>query len=606
MEQQFNTIYSMFCNRVQETPDIAAYCERINNQWQPTSWQSLKDQVDYFASALMAHGFSKGDTVNILAGNRLVWPIADLGTIAAGGISAGIYPTNSAGQCEYIFKHSECKVLVVDTLDQLNKILPVSQSLELIIVKDPVDKSLDKVIQWDDFLEKGKANPQYLNTIQKMTKNSDPEDIVIIVYTSGTTGMPKGACLSNRYVLASCEALKHTVDAINAAIPDVYKQANEQPESLSFLPYCHVAERISGMYNRMYLGVTGYLVDDITKLYPYMLEVNPHSFAGLPRFFEKIYAKIKNDIETENGYDRDAFYRGVEFNKQVKQLNREGKNVPIQIQQAYEDAEKNIFSKIRGTLGNRIMSLTSGAAPIPEDVLNFFEYGANIPIYEAYGLTEFLCGAFNTPEARKPRSVGCPMYGAQIKIASDGEILFKGPLLFSGYYKDEAATNEAIDSDGWFHTGDIGKIDEDGFLFITGRKKEFIKTSTGKKISPLLLENLCKRNHVISNVMVFGDFKKYLTALITLNPDELKGYAKVNQIEYNTYEALTQHPEIIKMIESIVQSVNAQVSRTEQIKKFKVLTRDFSVDQEEITPTGKVKRKIVTARFKDVIDTMYA
>lgn len=603
----------MFENRVALSKHEPAYFERKGDEWIQTTWGELKDISELFGMALIHDGFRKGDTLSILSANRLIWPVADLGTIGAGGISVGIYPTNSPEQCEYILKHSESKCILIDTQDQLQKILRIKDNLrglQRIIVREPAaEKHDERIIQWDDFLQQGQAYKEQggLDEFRRFAHSSRYEDIVIIVYTSGTTGNPKGACLSNRYVLASCESLYHTIEALNESVPENVLQdlADETMVALSFLPYCHVAERISGMYCRMYQGVAGYLVDDIMKLYPYMLEVNPHSFGGLPRFYEKIYAKIMSDVETGQIYDKQEFYRAMEISREVKQLKSEEKPVPDELRNAFDRAEERIYSKVRGNLGSRMLILTSGAAPIPGKVLDLFEHGANLPIFEAYGLTEFVCGAFNTPKAQKPDSVGRPMYGAEIQIAGDGEILFRGPLIFSGYYKDQKATAEAVDAEGWLHTGDIGRLDEDGFLFITGRKKEFVKTSTGKKIAPLFIENLCKKNHLISNVMVYGDNKSYLTLLVTLNSIELEAYAAANNIVYESYAELTKHPDIQKIVDSVIQEVNAKVSGTEQIKKYTILERDFSVHENEITPTGKVKRNVVSEKFRGIIEGMY-
>ncbi len=604
----------MLCHTVTQYSEHPAYFERVSNQWQSISWKDLKKQVDRFAMALLQNGLKKSDTVSILASNDIVWPIADLGIIAAGGISVGIYPTNSAEQCAYILNHSKSKFVIVDTDIQLAKILQVQTQLPNllgIIVKKEISKNVSsdiKIWNWEQFLSLGdKYRSLGWNWYQKIANTRSYEDIVIIVYTSGTTGNPKGACLSNRYIISSSQSLFHFSTTTLQEIPQDLMKKHEKDlfVTLSFLPYCHVAERISGMYHRVYSGIPAYLVDDLSKLFLYLQEVSPQTFGGVPRFFEKIYAKIMNDVETGNGYNKADFQKAVEINKKVKELQQRNEAIPANLKAEYEWAEANVYSKVRANFGKRILVCSSGAAPIPKEVLDMFEYAGNLTILEAYGLTELICCAFNTPKHHRVNSVGKAMYGCQIKIAEDGEILLRGPQMFSGYYGDAVATSEMIDENLWLHTGDIGKLDEDGFLYITGRKKEFIKTSTGKKIAPLYIENLCKRNHLIGNVMVYGDFRKYLTALITLNPLELMSYSQVHKIEFTNYAALTQHPEIRKMIEIAINEVNSKVSTTEQIKKYTILDHDFSIEGDEITPTGKVKRKVVSEKYKDIFEAMY-
>lgn len=608
---QFQNIYKMFCHTVENYPDRPAYFSRINNQWQAVTWAELKKEVDRFALSLLEKGLKQGDTVSILASNDIIWPIADLGIIAAGGISIGIYPTNAPEQCAYILNHSSSKFVVADTPQQIAKIVSIQDqvpSLQGIICKEKGEIPA-KIPLWDlkEFLAfSDKHSNSAWKKYQKIATESSYEDIVIIVYTSGTTGQPKGACLSNRYVISSSESLYHfSTTTFQGIPPDLLKQnENELFVSLSFLPFCHVAERISGMYHRIYSGIPAYLVDDLSKLFLYLQEVSPQTFGGVPRFFEKIYAKIMNDVETGK-IEKADFQRAIEINKNVKQLRQEGKPIPEALERDYQWAESNVYCKVRANFGKRILVCSSGAAPIPKEVLDMFEFAGNLTILEAYGLTELICCAFNTPQNHRVNSVGKAMYGCQIRIAEDGEILLSGAQMFSGYYKDEVATKEMIDENGWLHTGDIGRVDSDGFLFITGRKKEFIKTSTGKKIAPLYIENLCKRNHLISNVLVYGDNKNYLVALVTLNPLELLEYARVHQLGQSDYKALTQHSAMKKLIDEAITWVNSQVSTTEQIKRYAILEQDFSVEGNEITPTGKVKRKVVVDKYFDLIQSLY-
>lgn len=613
MSAQPENVYQLLERTVALHGERPAYFERdAAGAWRETRYRELKELADRFGLALLELGLERGEAVSILSANRLLWPVADLGTIAAGGLSVGLYPTSSAEQCAYVLEHSRSRVVVVDTREQLAKILAVRERLprlKTIVTRLPEDASGEGVVSWDALLARGEAaRASRFAEYQTIAHGRGHEEIVIVVYTSGTTGNPKGACLSNRYLMASAEALGALVAETLESYPEEVRTriAGESLCTLSFLPYCHVAERVSGMYARLYSGSTAYLVDDPLKLYPTLLEVGPHSFGAVPRFFEKIYAKVKGEIEAGKGYDKAEVERAMACAREVREHRAAGRPLPAVLAAAHARFDASVYSKVRLNFGRRILTLSSGAAPVPHEVLDFFELAADLPILEAYGLTELICCAFNTPRAHRPSSVGRAMKGCEIKIAeSDGEILLSGPQMFSGYLHDEAATAEVL-KDGWLHTGDIGKLDAEGFLYITGRKKEFIKTSTGKKIAPLAIENLCKRNHLISNVMVYGDNKKYLVALFTLNALELHGFAAVHKLEERDPAALSRHPAVQAAIEETVRFVNTQVSSTEQIKRHAILEADFTVEAYEITPTGKVKRNVVAERYRDRIESLYA
>jgi long-chain acyl-CoA synthetase len=615
----FENVYELLEHTVATRGDGPAYFERgPDGGWRATTWRELKELADRFGLALCAAGASGPEqAVCVLSANRLLWPVADLGAIAAGALSVGIYPTSSAEQCEYIINHARARMIVVDSEEQLRKVLAVRErvpTLTTVVTREPpraaqVCGSLE-LVGWEELLERGaRARGACWQRYQEVAHRSRRDDVVIVVYTSGTTGNPKGACLSNRYVLASAEALGALVAETLASYPDEVRARleGETLVTLSFLPYCHVAERISGMYARLYSGSAAYLVDDPARTYPTLLEVSPHSFGAVPRFFEKIHAKVRGEIEAGRGYDRAEVERAMALAREQRRLRAEGQALPDELAREHAALDERVGARVRASFGARILTLSSGAAPIPGEVLEFFELAGGIPILEAYGLTELICCAFSTPRAHRASSVGRAMKGCEIRIApEDGEILLRGPQMFSGYLHDPEATAEVIDADRWLHTGDIGRLDEDGFLYITGRKKEFIKTSTGKKIAPLAIENLCKRHHLISNVMVYGDNRKYLVALFTLSAPELAGFANALELGESDYRALTRHPAIRRIVDETIASVNAELSRTEQIRRFAVLDSDFSVESYEITPTGKVKRNVVAERYRERIEALYA
>ena len=529
---KYPTVYSLFKDRIQQyaatnAPARDVFYFRSGDRWQGISWKRFEEETYDFATALLSFGLKRGGKVCILMGNVPEWPISDIGTILAGGVGVGLYPTSSAEQVAYIIDHSDAEFVLVDSREQLQKVLSIRDQLRKVRHVIALEAS-NGATSYQDFIARGRAQRARLaSLLQERAEGAAPDDIAIMVYTSGTTGAPKGACLSHRYIINSVESLRQTIPIYDSDV------------SFSYLPFCHVAERISGLYNRLYAGASAYFVDDLTRLGEYMLEVKPTVFASLPRFFEKIHAR------------------------------------------AVAEGSANV----KDYFGGRIRLATSGGAPLPLEIAEFFD-AAGLPILQAYGLTENVCVAFNRPDNYKFGTVGPPMPGCEVRIAADKEILVRSEMMFSGYYKAPDET-EKVFSDGWLLTGDLGEFDEDGFLKIIGRKKELIVTSTGKKVAPALLENMLKEHHVISNAMVYGEGRSYLVALITLNAAETS--AKAHEI-----------------VQSVVDNVNRRVSSTESIKRFAILDRDLEIARDEITPTGKLKRDVVTNRFREVIDELYS
>ena len=521
----YSTVYSLFAARVKEyATEKDVFYFRANDRWHGISWRRFEEETYDFATALLSLELKRGVTICILMGNVPEWPISDIGTIMAGGVGVGLYPTSSAEQIAYIINHSDAEFVLVDTSEQLHKVLSVRDLLPKVrhIIALDTNGASD-VIAYADFIARGRNKRARLASLLiERAEGAKPDDVAIMVYTSGTTGAPKGACLSHRYIINSVESLRQTIPIYDTDV------------SFSYLPFCHVAERISGLYNRLYAGASAYFVDDLARLGEYMLEVKPTVFASLPRFFEKIYARIIADGSTH----------------------------------------------VKDYFGGRVRLLTSGGAPLPLEVAEFFA-AAGLPILQAYGLTENVCVAFNRPDNYRFGTVGPPMPGCEVRLADDKEILVRSEMMFSGYYKAPEETAKMF-AGGWLLTGDLGEIDADGFLKIIGRKKELIVTSTGKKVAPALLENMLKENHVISQAMVYGEGRSFLVALITLNS--------------------VVPPE---SVQEIIDNVNRRVSSTESIKRFAILDRDFEIARDEITPTGKLKRDVITNRFRHVIDNLY-
>ena len=588
---KYQNIYSLFRSQTAKYRGEPVFYSRENDGWKSQNWEGFEKLTHDFACALLAKNLTRGASVAILAGNVPEWTICDVGTIAAGGVGVGIYPTSSPEQCAYIINHSDAEFVFVDTRAQLEKILKVRAELRK--VKEIVCLEGGRpATDFRDFLQFGaEASSRLLPKIEEIGFNAKPEDTAIMVYTSGTTGQPKGAMLSHKYILNSCESLRQTIQIYDTDI------------SFSYLPGCHVAERISGIYNRLYNGASAYFVDDLTKIYAYMLEVKPTVFASLPRFFEKIYARAVSDLQNLSAKEREEFEKSMNVGRGIVRLRQEKQEISADLREKYADVLP-ILQRIKDYFGGRIRLLTSGGAPLPQEIAEFFA-AADLPILQAYGLTENICVAFNRADDYKFGTVGKPMPMCEVKIAEDGEILVKSPMMFSGYYKEPEKTAEMFDAEGWLKTGDLGSLDADGFLKITGRKKEIIVLSTGKNVAPALLENFLKENHLISQAFIYGDGKSFLTAIITLNQAETEAFARANAIEFFDFADLTKNEKIKQIIAEQVEKTNSRVSTSEQIKKFTILDRDFSAEKDEITPTMKLKRNVVARNYAETIEKLY-
>ncbi|MBK7934348.1 MAG: long-chain fatty acid--CoA ligase [Acidobacteria bacterium] len=537
---QFPNIYSLFRAQCEKYRERDVFYTRDGDGWSAQTWGEFEDKVHDLACALLAKGLTEGASVAILAGNVPEWTICDIAAIAAGGVGVGIYPTSSAEQAHFIINHSDAEFVVVDTVEQLRKLdgvgMPKVREVFLIESVDDIDTlPTGRVSAFYLTLALGRSKrEEFMPRVEELGFGATSVDTAIMVYTSGTTGEPKGAMLSHKYVLNSVESLRRSVPIFETDV------------ALSYLPGCHVAERISGIYNRLYSGTAAYFVDDLSKLYAYMFEVKPTVFASLPRFFEKIHAKVAADPE------------------------------------AGKEALKAAF-------GGNVRLLTSGGAPLPLEIADFYARH-ELPILQAYGLTENICVAFNTVDEHKFGTVGKPMPMCEVRIAEDGEILVRSDMMFSGYFKEPEKTAEMFDADGWLETGDLGELDEDGFLKITGRKKEIIVLSNGKNVAPALIENFVKESHLISHCFLFGDGRSYCVALITINVNEAASMCR-EQIE--------------GLVDQAVAAANARVSSSEQIKQFVILDSDFSAERDEITPTMKLKRNVIAANHKDLLEKMY-
>jgi long-chain acyl-CoA synthetase len=590
----------IFRETVKKYGDRVAMRKKEYGIWHDISWNDYYRLVKQVGSALIALGFQKGDSGSIIGDNCPEWVVADMGIQCAGGVAVGIYATNAWPQVEYVIQNSDSKFFFVENEEQLDKWLSFRDNtplLKKIIVwdlkglrhfKDPM------VMTFEELLEVGRQelekNP---DLIEKRMDEVKPEDTSMLIYTSGTTGPPKGAMLSHRN-------LTWMGRAITTDNPMV-----ETDEVMSFLPLCHVFEQLFSVLGHITHGYTVNFIESPDTVTDNMIEISPTVGYAVPRIWEKYYSAIVIKMSDATWFKRIVFSLALKIGRKRATLKMNFRKVPPYFEALYQAAYFTVFRKLKERLGfDRMRLAYSGAAPISPDILHFFQ-SMGVNLVEGYGQTE---GTGVTCVSRMGRvkfgTVGPPLTGTEVRIAEDGEILVRSPSVFKGYFNNPEATAETV-KDGWLHSGDVGVIDEDGFLKITDRKKDIIVTAGGKNITPQYVENKLKFSPYINDAVVIGDRRKFLVSLIMIDEDNVVKYAQDNKIQFSTYKDLTKAPGILKLIQGEVDKVNETLSRVEQVKKFTILPKKLYEEDGEVTPTMKVKRKYVNEAFKDLIEGMY-
>ncbi|MBI4767736.1 MAG: AMP-binding protein [Deltaproteobacteria bacterium] len=600
INSEANTIPRLFWKRVIQWSDRTALREKINGLWREISWQEYGLQTRKTALGFMALGLQPGDRVAIISENNPEWLYSDMGTLAAGGVTVGIYPTDSANQVEYVLNHSGAVFYIAEDEEQLDKVLEIRArvpGLQKIIVMDMEGLrhfSDPMVMSFDDLLTLGKELDQKdPHLFIKSLQGPQPEDLAILIYTSGTTGPPKGAMISHRNII-------QTMEMQNEVNP-----GDENDEVLSFLPLCHIAQRTVSVFNPLLVGYRINFVEEMDTIPENMREVSPTVFFAVPRIWEKFYSGLVLTMKDSTGLEKWAYRWALGVGQKVSDYRLNGSEPPFPLQALFKLADWTVMRNLKKSIGlNRARYCLSGAAPISPDLLKFY-HSLGIDIREVYGQTEN-CGPTSIHYENDVRfgTVGKPLPRAEIRIAEDGEILLKGPHVFMGYFNDPEKTRETV-VDGWLHTGDVGRMDEHGHLIITDRKKDIIITAGGKNITPSEIENQLKFSPYINDAVVIGDGRKFLTALIMIDDENVMKFAQDNRVPFTTYASLTKAKEIIELIEKEVDEVNKKFARVETIKKFRLIDIQLTTDDEEITPTMKLKRKFVNEKFKDVINSMY-
>ena len=588
----------MFWDRVEKSAPRPAQQFKQRGAWKTLTWREVGDATREIAAGLVALGRRPGEAVAILSASRAEWVQADFAIFSAGCITIPIYPTYPPDLIEYIVNDAGVKTLIVEDPTQLAKVLEVDTALagldQIVVIegyegRDPSPR----IFTWDALRRLGRERAEALKAeLAGRVDAIKRGDVATIVYTSGTTGPPKGVVQTHGNHLSALESAAQTT---SIAEGDVH---------LLFLPLAHSFARLESFIG-VHRGLCTAFAESIDKLRENLPEIRPHFICGVPRVFEKVYAGAMARAEGGSPVKRKIFNWAVSIGKEVSRLKQAKRPVPAALALKYKVADKLVFSKMHAALGGKLRFAVSGGAPLSREIAEFF-HAAGILILEGYGLTE-TCPVLtnNREDAFKFGSVGKPMPGVEVKVAADGEILGRGGNIAKGYYKKPDATREVFLDDGWFATGDIGRFDEDGFLFITDRKKDLIVTAGGMNIAPQNIENLLKGDPFISQVMVHGDRRPYPVALITLNPEELAKFAREQGIMAGDSAVLAKHPKVLERVQRTVDQKNSELQSYAKIKKFMILPEDFTVENGALTPTLKVKRKLISERHRPALDALY-
>lgn len=589
----YQSIYELFNSICAADPNKVAYRHKTGGAWKEVTWGEQQETCKKISKSLLALGVKKGDRVNILSTTRLEWVQCDFAIVNCGAATVGLYPTNLAPDCAYIINHCDAEIIFVENTDQLNKVLQTREEtpkLRQIIIYDGETQNDMGVLSLADFLRKGEsiADEEFVARAQSCRL----EDLAALVYTSGTTGVPKGVMLTHENLLftsesaAQCLLLKPTF------------------ETLLFLPLAHVFARLIVFFclNR---GICIAFAESVEKVAENLKEIRPHFICSVPRIFEKIYAKITTSAQDAGGVKAKIFNWALQVGYAVSRRQQNRQPVAGMLAFKHHLANKLVLHKIQAAFGGRLVWAVSGAAPLNKTIAEFF-HACGITILEGIGMTENTSFTnVNRLDHNKFGTVGPVGPGIEMKIAPDGEVLYRSKGNMKGYFKNPEATVETLDRDGWLYTGDIGEVDSDGFLKITDRKKELIITSGGKNIAPQRIERILRTSRFISQAMACGDRKKYITALVTLNREYLEPWAKTNGLAFNRFEELADHPLVLELIDNEIKAKNEELASFESVKKIAIVPQDFSIAGGELTPTLKLKRKVVMEKYQSVIEALY-
>ncbi|KRR20170.1 fatty-acid--CoA ligase [Bradyrhizobium lablabi] len=596
-----DTIARSFLKSVEQRGDRPAIREKKFGIWQPTSWREWLQISKDIAFGLHASGFRPGDVASIIANAVPEWVYADMGILCAGGVSSGIYPTDSSAQVEYLINDSSTKVIFAEDEEQLDKILacrsrcPTLQKIVVFDMEGLHGFSDPMVLSLAEFMALGRNHEQDNEALwDEMIGSRSAGDLAILVYTSGTTGPPKGAMHSNRSVT-------HQMRHANDLFP-----STDNEERLVFLPLCHVAERIGGYYVSLALGSVMNFAESPETVPDNLREVQPTAFLAVPRIWEKFYSGITIALKDATTFQNWMYRNALAIGNRMTEYKLQGDTPPLSLRLANRAAYWLVFRNIRRMLGlDRCRLAFTGAAPIAPDLIRWY-LALGLDMREVYGQTEN-CGVATImpPDRIKLGSVGKAAPWGEVMISPQGEILIRGDFLFMGYLNQPEKTAETIDTKGWLHTGDVGSIDNEGFVRITDRMKDIIITSGGKNITPSEIENQLKFSPYVSDAVVIGDKRPYLTCLVMIDQENVEKFAQDHDIPFTNYASLCRAQEIQDLIQREIETVNVNFARVETIKKFYLIERQLTPEDEELTPTMKLKRSFVNKRYAAEINAMY-
>ncbi|MFN8130700.1 MAG: long-chain fatty acid--CoA ligase [Solirubrobacteraceae bacterium] len=591
------TIADLLLLAAKKHADTPALQQKVGDDWVSVTYAEVGEIVSEIGRGLIALDIHSGERVCILCNTRPEWSYVDFAISTAGAVVVPIYPTNSPEECEWVAGNSEAVAIVCEDAAQVAKIVEVRDrlpSLRTIVVIDPAGDVAD-AIPLDEVRERGRAREEL--ELEARAAAITPDDPFTFIYTSGTTGPPKGCVLTHgnyRSVLNMCETLE---------------VLNEGEATYLFLPLAHAFALLIQLLSYDLGGTISYWTGDPQKIIPELMETKPTYFPSVPRIFEKLYTLASTQILAtfKERYGDDAqqhFEAMVDVGVQARDHLVAGEHVPPELEKPFREADTAVFENVRNLFGGQLRQAVTGAAPIAPEILRFF-YAAGVPVLEGYGMTETATVAtYSTIEHHKFGTVGRALPGCEVKIADDGEILIKGANIFQGYYKNDDASFGAVE-DGWLHTGDLGSVDDEGYVKITGRKKDIIITAGGKNLTPANLENDLKQSRWISQAVMYGDRRPYPVALVTLDPEEIVQFARENGLPEDI-PSLANEPKVHALVQEVLDKANEKYAQVEQVKKFAILDHDLSQETGELTPTLKVKRNVVNEKYESIFDGLYS
>jgi len=597
-----DTIPAMFWNAVERRGANVWLRQKDLGIWRSWTWKQVGQAVEEIGHGLLALGFGQRETASILSNTNIEWVLSDLAVLSANGVANGIYPTDAAEQVHYLCEDSRTSVLFVEDDEQLDKALEVRSRLPLlrmIVVFDMEglhDFHDEQVMSLDALRALGREHArEHPNALKERTAAVSPDDLAILVYTSGTTGKPKGAMHAHK-------GLVYTVRGYNTLIA-----RDDNDECMCFLPLCHIAERMGGEYFSLYTGAKLNFVENPETVPENVREIAPTVFTAVPRVWEKFYSGVMIALKEASATQQAAYAWAIGVGQRVADLVLAGKEVPPGLRLQFRIARALVLDNVRKLIGiHRSRFLVTGAAPISPDLVRWY-LALGVPMLEVWGMTETCGASTGIPAERiKPGSIGPAAQYNEVKLDLDtGEILVRGPNVFMGYLNLPEKTAETIDAEGWLHTGDVGLVDEEGFFRITDRMKDIIITAGGKNITPSEIENELKFSPYVTDAVVIGDKRPYLTVIIMIDQENVEKFAQDNDVPFSNYASLTRSPEVQQLIQDLIDSVNKKFARVEQVKKFWLLDTQLTAEDEELTPTMKLKRKLVQQKYAEQIEAMY-